>query len=61
MKEYGPEEFVGPRYIWEKFPYKKETEFGTPTIFIEDNTTGSIQKPTNTFLALLQNQSKFHG
>ena len=60
-KQYGPEEFVGPRSMWDKFLYKKETEFGTPTIFIEDNTTGSIQKHTNTSLALLQNQGKSHG
>ena len=59
-KKYGPEEFVGPRYIWDKFLYKKETEFGTPTIFIEDNTTGSIQEPQATSLALLGN-SKAHG
>ncbi|QSH91123.1 hypothetical protein C5N99_00475 [Treponema medium] len=61
MKKDGPKEFIGPRYIWEKFPYKKESEYGTPTIFIEDNTTGSIQKPTNTFLALLQNQGRSRG
>ena len=52
-KKFGPEEFVGPRSIWNKFLYLKETEFGTPTKFIEDNTTGSIQKSTDTFLALL--------
>ena len=60
-KEYGPEEFVGPRSIWDKFLYKKETEFGTPTIFIENNTTGSIQKIRDQYLALLQNQGKSHG
>ena len=56
MKEHGPEEFIGPRYIWEKFPYKKEN-----TNFIEDNTTGSIQKQQNQLLALLQSQDKSHG
>ena len=61
MKKYGPEEFVGPRYIWDKFLYKKETEFGTPTIFIEDNTTGSIQKIKDQYLALLQSQGKTRG
>ncbi|UTD12035.1 hypothetical protein HO345_03045 [Treponema denticola] len=60
-KEYGPEEFVGPRSIWDKFLYKKETEFGTPTIFIEDNTTGSIKKQQSQLLALLQNQDMSHG
>ena len=60
-KQYGPKEFVGPRSMWDKFLYKKETEFGTPTIFIEDNTTGSIQKIRDQYLALLQNQGKFHG
>ena len=59
-KQYGPEEFVGPRSMWDKFLYKKETEFETPTIFIEDNTTGSIQKPTDTFLALL-GKNNSHG
>ncbi|UTC61860.1 hypothetical protein E4O05_10040 [Treponema sp. OMZ 787] len=61
MKKYGPNEFVGPRYIWEKFPYKKETEFETPTIFIEDNTTDSIQKRQSQLLALLQTQNKSRG
>ena len=60
-KEYGPEEFVGPRSMWDKFLYKKESVYGTPTIFIEDNTTGSIQKIKYQYLALLQNRSKFHG
>ena len=60
-KEYGPEEFVGPRSMWDKFLYLKETEFGTPTKFIEDNTTGSIQKQQSQLLALLQTQSKSRG
>ena len=60
-KQFGPKEFIGPRNIWDKFLYLKETEFGTPTKFIEDNTTGSIQKSTDTFLALLQNQGKARG
>ena len=60
-KKYGPKEFVGPRNIWDKFLYLKETEFGTPTKFIEDNTTGSIQKQQSRLLALLQTQSKYHG
>lgn len=59
-KKFGPEEFVGPRSIWNKFLYLKETEFGIPTKFIEDNTTGSIQKTTDTLLALLGN-GKAHG
>ena len=60
-KKFGPEEFVGPRSIWDRFLYLKETEFGIPTIFIEDNTTGSIQKQQSQFLALLQTQNKYHG
>ena len=60
-KEYGPEEFVGPRSMWDKFLYKKESVYGTPTMFIEDNTTGSIQKQQNQLLALLQNQGKSRG
>jgi len=56
LKKQGHEEFTGPRYIWEKFPYTKEN-----TNFIENNTTGSIQKPTDTFLALLQSQGKSLG
>ena len=59
-KQYGPEEFIGPRNIWDKFLYLKETEFGIPTKFIEDNTTGSIQKSTDTFLALL-GKNNSHG
>ena len=60
-KQYGPEEFVGPRSMWDKFLYKKESVYGTPTMFIEDNTTGSIQKQQNQLLALLQNQDMSHG
>ena len=60
-KQYGPEEFVGPRSMWDKFLYKKESVYGTPTMFIEDNTTGSIQKQQNQLLALLQNQGKSRG
>ena len=40
----------------EKFPYKKEN-----TNFIEDNTTGSIQKQQSQLLALLQTQNKSRG
>lgn len=60
-KQYGPEEFVGPRSMWDKFLYKKESVYGTPTIFIEDNTTGSIQKRQSQLLALLQTQNKSRG
>lgn len=60
-KRFGPEEFIGPRNIWDKFLYLKETEFGTPTKFIEDNTTGSIQKQQSQLLALLQTQNKSRG
>ena len=60
-KQYGPEEFVGPRSMWDKFLYKKESVYGTPTIFIEDNTTGSIQKQQSQLLALLQNQGRSRG
>ena len=60
-KKYGPKKFVGPRSIWEKFLYQKKTEFGKPVEFIENNTTGSIQKQQSQLLALLQTQSKYHG
>lgn len=61
LKQYGPRKFIGRRYIWDKFPYKKETEFGKTTEFIPDNTTGSIQKIKDQYLALIQNQGRSRG
>ena len=52
-RPFGPQEFIGPKNIWDKFLYLKKTEFGKPTKFIENNTMGSIQKPQDTFLATL--------
>ena len=60
-KKYGPKKFVGPRSIWEKFLYLKETEFEKPVEFIENNITGSIQKQQSQLLALLQTQNKSRG
>ena len=55
-----PGTYTGPKKIWDKLQFlfinDKETELN----FIDENTTGSIQKTQDTLLALLGN-SKAHG
>lgn len=56
----APEKYTGPKDVWDKLKFLyRETE-QTETQFTDADLTGSIQKSTDTLLALLGN-SKAHG
>lgn len=66
---HSPEKYVGPKNVWDKFKHLYLDE-GTKTHFTNEDLTDTpledinfsfIQKIKDRYLALLQNQDKFHG
>ena len=67
--KHSPEKYVGPKNVWDKLKYLYLDE-GTKTHFTNEDLTDTpledinfsfIQKIKDRYLALLQNQDKFHG
>ena len=59
-KKHPPKKYIGPKKVWDKLKLFYLNE-ATETQFTNADLTGSIQKSTDTLLALLQNQGKARG